>query len=182
MKLCKFPKVSGLTLSASPSQWRKVECEVKPVLTHLGSTLISMTTLASSFLLTKPISFSAFSPFTSTTGRGRESVSWNCENLCVCQKSGEEEAETTLWVSSSTVSECGRRRWCTLTSAAALVSSLTSKITALAPLSSAMRAWRTQNDTVSVFYNMINIINSLKASVYKKYPARISICILVHQH
>lgn len=50
-----------------------------PVLTHLGcSTMISMRTLASSFLLTKPINSSASSASTSTTGRGRESVSRSC--------------------------------------------------------------------------------------------------------
>lgn len=57
--------------------------DVYSVLTHFDCSIkISMRTLASSFLLTKPISSSASSASTSTTGRGSASVSRNCVSVC----------------------------------------------------------------------------------------------------
>lgn len=114
-------------------------CVCVSVLTHLDcSTMISIRTLASSFLLTKPISSSASSASTSTTGRGRESVSrsWLVSKVRRIMTSRRYVHSYIIFIN---LWRCGCT--CTLTSAAALASSLTSKITAWAPLSSAMRAW-----------------------------------------
>lgn len=72
-----FPR--GLPLLEANERRARHVLVLVPLLTHLGgSTITSMYTLASSFLLTKPISSSAFLASTSTTGRGRESVSRSC--------------------------------------------------------------------------------------------------------
>lgn len=76
-------------------------CACASVLTHLDcSTMISIWTFASSFLLTKPISSSASAASTSTTGWWRESFSRSC--VCVVHtgwwpKQGEKDKAIWVW-------------------------------------------------------------------------------------
>lgn len=147
---CYFPE--GF-LFLKPMKGESLYRHVLVLLTHLGgSTMISIDTLASSFLLIKPISSSAFLASTSTTGRGRESplVSRSC--VFRQKEKTERKRHVTFlapfrqrYLMTEYNWSCVCRHAFRLTSMAALASSLTSKITAWAPLSSAMRAWRNQH-------------------------------------